>query len=116
MAPDLQEHPDGDAVVDPVLPVYGPDGTCLTDFGPDPAAAAGRAPRTGEQRQVEAIRSCPPGPVLDAWLRALDPSVLPPVVLLEAIAAQARVEAHQHARMLGLVAELASREEMRPDW
>ncbi|WP_431837634.1 hypothetical protein, partial [Cellulomonas sp. Y8] len=72
MASDLQEHPDGDPVAVPVLPVYGPDGTCLTDFGPDPAVAAGRAPRTSEQRQVEAIAACPPGPELDAWLRGLD--------------------------------------------
>jgi hypothetical protein len=116
MALDLQEHPDGDAVAAPVLPVYGPDGTCLTDFGPDPVVAAGRAPRTSEQRQVEAIRSCPPGPVLDAWLRGLDPSVLPSKIVLEAIAAQDRVESYQHARKLALVAELASRQEMRPDW
>jgi hypothetical protein len=116
MAPDLQEHPDDDAVAAPVLPVYAPDGTCLTDFGPDPAVVAGRAPRTSEQRQVEAIRSCPPGPVLDAWLRGLDSSVLPSKIVLEAIAAQGRMESYQHARKLALVAELASRQEMRPDW
>jgi len=116
MAPDLQEHPDGDVVAAPVLPVYGPDGTCLTDYGPDPVVAAGRAPRTSEQRQVEAIASCPPGPVLDAWLRDLDTSVLSPMIALEAIAAQDRLESHHHARKLALVAELAGRDEMRPDW
>src|SRR6478735_6668682 len=77
MASDLQEHPDGDVVAAPVLPVYDAEGVCLTDFGPDPVVAAGRAPRTREQRQIEAI---------------------------------------PHARTLGLVAELAGREEMRPDW
>ncbi|MBW0253064.1 HNH endonuclease signature motif containing protein [Cellulomonas sp. PS-H5] len=116
MASDLQGHPDGDPVAAGVLPVYGPDGTCLTDFGPDPVVAAGGAPRTGEQRQVEAIRSCEPGPVLDAWLRGLDPDVLPSGVLVEVIAAQTRIESYQHARTLGLIAELASREEMSPEW
>ncbi|WP_158375746.1 DUF222 domain-containing protein, partial [Cellulosimicrobium cellulans] len=116
MAPDLQEHPDGDVVAAVVLPVYGPDGTCLTDLGPDPVVAAGGAPRTGEQRQVEAIRSCPPGPELDAWLRGLDLTVLSPAILVEAIAAQDRVESYQHARTLAMVAELARREEMRPEW
>jgi hypothetical protein len=116
MASDLQEHPDGDAVAAPVLPVYGPDGTCLTDYGPDRVVAAGRAPRTSEQRQVEAIRSCPPGPELDAWLRGLDSTVLSSAIVVEAIAAQDRMESHHHARKLALVAELASREEMRPDW
>ncbi|NHT17847.1 DUF222 domain-containing protein [Cellulomonas sp. IC4_254] len=113
---DLQEHPDGDAVAAGVLPVYGPDGTCLTDYGPDPVMAAGGAPRTGEQRQVEAIASCPPGPVLDAWLRGLDLKVLPSAVVVQVIAARVRMQAHQHAAMLEAVAELASRPEMRPDW
>ena len=99
-----------------VLPVYGPDGTCLTDLGPDPVVAAGGAPRTREQRQVEAIRSCPPGPELDAWLRDLDLTALSPAILVEAIAAQDRVESYQHARTLAMVAELARREEMRPAW
>ncbi|MET0434255.1 MAG: DUF222 domain-containing protein, partial [Cellulomonas sp.] len=116
MASDLQEHPDGDPVAAVVLPVYGPDGTCLTDFGPDPVVAAGRAPRTSEQRQVEAIRSCEPGPELDAWVRGLDPDVLPSGVLVEVIAAQTRIESYQHARTLGLIAELASRDEMSPEW
>jgi hypothetical protein len=116
MAPDLQEHPDGDVVAAVVLPVYGPDGTCLTDLGPDPVVAAGGAPRTGEQRQVEAIRSCPPGPELDAWLRDLDLTVLSSMVLVEVVAAQARIESYQHARTLGMIAELASREEMSPEW
>src|SRR6478736_3746176 len=116
MASDLQEHPDGDPVAAAVLPVYGPDGTCLTDFGPDPVVAAGGAPRTGEQRQIEAIAACPPGPELDAWLRGLDPDVLPSAVLVEVIAAQTRIESYQHARTLGLIAELASREEMSPEW
>ncbi|WP_158374466.1 HNH endonuclease signature motif containing protein [Cellulosimicrobium cellulans] len=116
MAADLQEHPDGDVVAAVVLPVYGPDGTCLTDLGPDPVVAAGGAPRTGEQRQVEAIRSCPPGPVLDAWLRDLDLDVLPSAVLVEVVAARARLESHQHAAMLDAIAVLASRQEMRPDW
>src|SRR6478735_8110537 len=116
MASDLQEHPDGDVVAAPVLPVYDAEGVCLTDFGPDPVVAAGRAPRTREQRQIEAIRACEPGPELDAWVRGLNPRVLAPAVLLEVIAAQTRIEAHQHARTVGLVAELAGREEMRPDW
>jgi hypothetical protein len=116
MAPDLQEHPDGDVVAAVVLPVYGPDGTCLTDLGPDPVVAAGGAPRTGEQRQVEAIRACPPGPELDAWLRDLDLDVLPSAVLVEVVAARARMESHQHAAMLDAIAVLASRQEMRPDW
>ncbi|MBW0254257.1 HNH endonuclease signature motif containing protein [Cellulomonas sp. PS-H5] len=116
MASDLQEHPDGDPIADAVLPVYAPDGTCLTDFGPDPAVAAGGAPRTGEQRQIEAIRSCEPGPVLDAWLRGLDPSVLASGVLVEVVAAQTRIESYQHARTLGMIAELASRDEMSPEW
>ncbi|WP_431836627.1 DUF222 domain-containing protein [Cellulomonas sp. Y8] len=116
MASDLQEHPDGDPVADAVLPVYGPDGTCLTDFGPDPVVAAGRAPRTSEQRQVEAIAACPPGPELDAWLRGLDLQALSSKILVEVIAAQDRVESHQHARKLAMVAELASREEMSPQW
>ncbi|MBW0252869.1 HNH endonuclease signature motif containing protein [Cellulomonas sp. PS-H5] len=116
MASDLQEHPDDDPVAAVVLPVYGADGTCLTDFGPDPVVAAGGAPRTSEQRQVEAIRSCEPGPVLDAWLRDLDPDVLTSKVLVEVIAAQTRIESYQHARTLGLIAELASREEMTPEW
>src|SRR6478609_4008067 len=116
MASDLQEHSDGDPVAAVVLPVYGPDGTCLTDFGPDPVVAAGGAPRTGEQRQVEAIAACPPGPELDAWLRGLDLHVLSSMVLVEVIAAQDRVESHQHARKLAMVAELASRDEMSPEW
>ncbi|WP_147796408.1 DUF222 domain-containing protein [Cellulomonas sp. Y8] len=116
MASDLQEHPDGDPVAAVVLPVYGPDGTCLTDFGPGPVVAAGGAPRTGEQRQIEAIRSCEPGPELDAWLRGLDASVLPSAIVVEVIAAQTRIESYQHARTLGLIAELASREEMSPEW
>ncbi|WP_431835971.1 DUF222 domain-containing protein [Cellulomonas sp. Y8] len=116
MASDLQEHPDGDPAAAVVLPVYGPDGTCLTDFGPDPVVAAGGAPRTGEQRQIEAIRSCEPGPELDAWLRGLDPRVLPSAIVVEVIAAQTRIESYQHARTLGLIAELASRPEMSPEW
>ncbi|HYQ73902.1 MAG TPA: hypothetical protein VER05_02075, partial [Cellulomonas sp.] len=116
MASDLQEHSDGDPVAAVVLPVYGPDGTCLTDFGPDPVVAAGGAPRTGEQRQIEAIGAFPPGPELDAWLRCLDPDVLPSAVLVEVIAAQTRIESYQHARTLGLIAELASRDEMSPEW
>ncbi|WP_217613789.1 DUF222 domain-containing protein [Cellulomonas sp. GbtcB1] len=116
MASDLQEHPDGDPIADAVLPVYGPDGTCLTHFGPDSVVAAGGAPRTSEQRQIEAIRSCPPGPELDAWLRGLDPRVLPSAIVVEVIAAQTRIESYQHARTLGLIAELASREEMSPEW
>src|SRR6478736_124740 len=116
MASDLQEHPDGDPVAAVVLPVYGPDGTCLTDFGPDPVVAAGGAPRTGEQRQIEAIGAFPPGPELDAWLRCLDPDVLPSAVLVGVIAAQTRIESYQHARKLAMVAELASREEMSPEW
>ncbi|WP_217613936.1 HNH endonuclease signature motif containing protein [Cellulomonas sp. GbtcB1] len=116
MASDLQEHPDGDPVAVPVLPVYGPDGTCLTDFGPDPAVAAGGAPRTGEQRQIEAIRSCEPGPVLDAWLRGLDLDVLSSKVLVEVIAARTRMESYQHAAKFDAIAVLASREEMSPDW
>ncbi|WP_217615929.1 HNH endonuclease signature motif containing protein [Cellulomonas sp. GbtcB1] len=116
MASDLQEHPDGDPAAAVVLPVYGPDGTCLTDFGPDPVVAAGGAPRTGEQRQIEAIRSCEPGPELDAWLRRLDPRVLPSAIVVEVIAAQTRIESYQHARTLGMIAELASRDEMSPEW
>ncbi|TKR22342.1 DUF222 domain-containing protein [Cellulomonas hominis] len=113
---DLQEHPDGDTLAGLVLPVYGPDGTCLTDYGPDPVVAFGGAPRTGEQRQVEAIAAYPPGPVLDAWLRGLDLTVLAPAVLVEVVAARVRMEAHQHAAMLDAVAELATRPEMAPDW
>uniref|UniRef100_UPI003D7261D8 hypothetical protein n=1 Tax=Cellulomonas sp. Y8 TaxID=2591145 RepID=UPI003D7261D8 len=116
MASDLQEHPDRDPIADAVLPVYGPDGTCLTDFGPDPVVAAGGAPRTGEQRQIEAIAACPPGPELDAWLRGLDPSVLSSAIVVEVVAAQTRIESYQHARTLGMIAELASREEMSPEW
>ncbi|TKR21827.1 DUF222 domain-containing protein, partial [Cellulomonas hominis] len=99
-----------------VLPVYGPDGVCLTDYGPDPVVAFGGAPRTGEQRQIEAIAAYPPGPVLDAWLRGLDLTVLTPAILVEVVAARARMEAHQHAAMLDAVAELATRPEMAPDW
>ncbi|TKR24355.1 DUF222 domain-containing protein [Cellulomonas hominis] len=113
---DLQEHPDGDTLAGLVLPVYGPDGVCLTDYGPDPVVAFGGAPRTGEQRQVEAIAACPPGPVLDAWLRGLDLTVLASAVLVEVVAARARMEAHQHAAMLDAVAELATRPEVAPDW
>src|SRR6478735_8820364 len=98
MASDLREHDDGAPVAGVVLPLYWPDGTSLTDFGPDPVVAAGRAPRTSEERQVEAIAACPPGPELDAWLRGLDSRVLSSKVLVEAAAA------------------LARREEMRPDW
>jgi hypothetical protein len=113
---DLQEHPDGDAVADLVLPVYGPDGTCLSEYGPDPVVAFGGTPRTGEQRQIEAIAGCPAGPVLDDWLRGLDLTVLAPAILVEVVAARARMEAHQHAAMLDAVAELANRPEMAPDW
>ncbi|GIG36505.1 HNH endonuclease signature motif containing protein [Cellulomonas pakistanensis] len=113
---DLQRCTGGDAVADAALPVYGPDGTCLTDYGPDPVVEAGGAPRTGEQRQVEAIAGCPPGPVLDAWLRGLDLTVLSPMILLEVVAARSRMQAHQHAGALEAIAELASRAEMSPDW
>ena len=113
---DLQEHTDGDTLADPVLPVYAADGTCLTDYGPDPVVAFGGAPRTGEQRQVEAIAACPPGPALDAWLRGLDLTVLAPAILVEVVAARARMEAHQHAAMLEAVTELANRPEMHPSW
>ncbi|WP_203670315.1 DUF222 domain-containing protein, partial [Cellulomonas pakistanensis] len=113
---DLQRRTDGDDALAAVLPVYGPDGTCLTDYGPDPVVAAGGAPRTAEQRQVEAIAACPPGPVLDTWLRGLDLSVLSPLILVEVAAAQNRMEAHQHARKLEVIAELANRPEMSPDW
>ncbi|NHT19776.1 DUF222 domain-containing protein, partial [Cellulomonas sp. IC4_254] len=71
---------------------------------------------TGEQRQVEAIAACPPGPGLDAWLRGLDLKVLPSAVVVEVVAARVRMQAYQHAAMLEAVAELASRPEMRPDW
>ncbi|WP_431835762.1 DUF222 domain-containing protein [Cellulomonas sp. Y8] len=116
MASDLQEHPDGDPVVAVVLPVYDAEGVCLTDFGPDPVVAAGRAPRTSEQRQVEAIAACPPGPELDAWLRGLNLKVLSSKIVVEVVAAEHRMESHHHARKLDAAAELASREEMRPDW
>jgi hypothetical protein len=116
MASDLQEHPDGDPVAAVVLPVYDAEGVCLTDLGPDPVVAAGRAPRTSEQRQAEAIAACPPGPELDAWLRGLDSRVLTPMVLVEVVAAEDRMESHHHARKLDAAAELARREEMRPDW
>ncbi|HYQ75177.1 HNH endonuclease signature motif containing protein, partial [Cellulomonas sp.] len=56
------------------------------------------------------------GPVLDAWLRGLDQRVVSPTVLVEVVAAIDRMESHLHARKLAAVAELASREEMRPDW
>jgi hypothetical protein len=38
------------------------------------------------------------------------------MVLAEVVAAEDRMESHHHARKLGVVAELASRQEMRPDW
>ncbi|GIG37824.1 HNH endonuclease signature motif containing protein [Cellulomonas pakistanensis] len=113
---DLQRCTDGDEAAAAVLPVYGADGTCLTDYGPDPVVAAGGSPRTGEQRQAEAIAACPPGPKLDAWLRGLDLTVLSPMILMEVVAARSRMEAHQHAGTLEAIAELASRPEMSPDW
>ncbi|NKY11037.1 HNH endonuclease signature motif containing protein [Cellulomonas hominis] len=112
MASDLHEHPDGDPVADVVLPRYGADGRCLTDFGPDPVAGAAR---TAQQRQIEAIAACPPGPELDAWLRGLDLSVLPAGVVLEVVAAWDRMESSAHAGKLAAVAELVVRPTMDPD-
>ncbi|NKY07761.1 hypothetical protein HF998_12375, partial [Cellulomonas hominis] len=84
MASDLHEHPDGDPAAGVVLPRYGDDGRCLTEYGLDPEAGGAR---TAQQRQIEAIAGCPPGPELDAWLRGLDLSVLPAGVVLEVVAA-----------------------------
>lgn len=114
MAPDLHEHPDGERAVGVVLPRYAAGGVCLTDFGPDPVVAAGGAARTGEQRQIEAIASCPPGPELGAWLRGLDLGVLPAAVVVEVVAAWDRMESWACAGKLAAVAELAVREEMDP--
>jgi hypothetical protein len=95
-----------------VLPRYGDDGRCLTEYGPDPGAGAAR---TAQQRQIEAIAACPPGPVLDAWLRGLDLSVLPAGVVLEVVAAWDRMESSAHAGKLAAVAELVVRPTMDPD-
>jgi len=101
MASDLHEHLGGDPAAGVVLPRYGADGVCLTDFGPDPVAGAAR---TGEQRQIEAIASCPPGPVLGAWLRGLDLGVLPAGVVVEVMAAWDRMESAAHAAKLAAIA------------
>src|SRR6478735_10007136 len=114
MASDLHEHPDGDPAVGVVLPRYAAGGVCVTDFGPDPVVAAGGAPRTGEQRQIEAIAACPPGPELGAWLCGLDLGVLPAAVVVEVVAAWDRMESWSCAAKLAAVAELAVREEMDP--
>jgi hypothetical protein len=112
MASDLHEHPDGDPAAGVVLPRYGDDGRCLTDFGADPAAGGAG---TAQQRQIEAIAACPPGPELDAWLRGLDLSVLPAGVVLEVVAAWDRMESSAHAGKLAAVAELVVRPTMDPD-
>jgi hypothetical protein len=112
MASDLHEHPGGDPAAGVVLPRYGDDGRCLTEYGPDPGAGAAR---TAQQRQIEAIAACPPGPVLDAWLRGLDLSVLPAGVVLEVVAAWDRMESSAHAGKLAAVAELVVRPTMDPD-
>ena len=112
---DVRPVPAPDPAAAARLPVYGPDGVCRGSGGPDPESGGPEA-RVGVQRQVEAIAACPPGPELDAWLRGLDLTVLPGVVLVEVVAAQARMQAHHHARMLQAVAELASRPEMSPSW
>ncbi|GEL46810.1 hypothetical protein CHO01_19260 [Cellulomonas hominis] len=109
---DLHEHPDGDPAAGVVLPRYGDDGRCLTDFGADPAAGGAG---TAQQRQIEAIAACPPGPELDAWLRGLDLSVLPAGVVLEVVAAWDRMESSAHAGKLAAVAELVVRPTMDPD-
>jgi hypothetical protein len=109
---DLHEHLDGDPAAGVVLPRYGADGRCLTDFGPDPVAGAAR---TAQQRQIEAIAACPPGPELDAWLRGLDLSVLPAGVVVEVVAAWDRMESSAHAGKLAAVAELVVRPTMDPD-
>jgi hypothetical protein len=112
MASDLHEHPGGDPAAGVVLPRYGDDGRCLTEYGPDPGAGAAR---TAQQRQIEAIAACPPGPVLDAWLRGLDLSVLPAGVVVEVVAAWDRMESSAHAGKLAAVAELVVRPTMDPD-
>jgi hypothetical protein len=109
---DLHEHPDGDPAAGVVLPRYGDDGRCLTEYGPDPGAGAAR---TAQQRQIEAIAACPPGPELDAWLRGLDLSVLPAGVVVEVVAAWDRMESSAHAGKLAAVAELVVRPTMDPD-
>ena len=119
MAPDLHEHPDGERAVGVVLPRYAAGGVCVTDFGPDPVVvAAGGAARTGEQRQVEAIAACPPGPELGAWLRGLDLGVLPAAVVVED--AISGVEAGRAGRFGGIIGvdrgdNRAALEEVGPD-
>lgn len=65
--------------------------------------------------QMAAVAACEPGPELVGWLESLDTTTAPIEIVVEAVAAAARLEAAARARTASLAAGLARRPEMRPD-
>jgi len=106
------------------LPRYDADGILVREPSTGSWTSDGRAveatpgpplrpPTTAEQ--VAAVAACEPGPELADWLDSLDTATLPVEIVVEAVAAAARLEAAAHARTASLAAGLARRPEMRPD-
>lgn len=136
MAPDLQEHHDemlptsvsSSVRQGRVLPTYdtGEDrrdrpvvhasDASDTSVPPEPDPLAARRARTRLLGEIEAVAQAEPDQALAAWLDDLDPSTVPVEILVEAVAASARLEAAAHARTLSLAAALARRPEMEPAW
>lgn len=82
----------------------------------EPAHLAIRRERTRLLGEIETVAQAAPDQALAAWLDDLDPSTVPVEILVEAVAASARLEAAAHARTLSLAAALARRPEMEPAW
>ena len=97
---------------------HSPDASDASDASvpPESAHLAARRERTRLLREIEAVAQAQPDDALASWLDGLDPSTVPVEILVEAVAASARLEAAAHARTLSLAAALARRPEMEPAW